>query len=92
MVVPASMQIFRRMSESGVMTSLLAAGAVVESPGCKACYGAHGGVVGNGEVCLTTTNRNCRDRMGNPESFVYLGSPITAARTAVAGFLTSQAS
>jgi homoaconitase/3-isopropylmalate dehydratase large subunit len=84
-VVPASMRIYRRMAESGILPGLLAAGAVVESPGCKACYGAHGGVLGDGEVCLSTTNRNFRGRMGNPESSVYLGSPVTAARTALAG-------
>lgn len=87
MVVPSSMQIYRRLVDSGVMSALLRAGAVVESPGCKACYGAHGGVLGDDEVCLSTTNRNFRGRMGNPRSFVYLGSPVTAARTAIAGYI-----
>lgn len=87
MVVPASMQIYRRLTEDGVMVTLLRAGAIVESPGCKACYGAHGGVPGDDEVCLSTTNRNFRGRMGNPRSFVYLASPVTAARTALAGYI-----
>jgi homoaconitase/3-isopropylmalate dehydratase large subunit len=87
MVVPSSMQIYRRLAESGLMASLLRAGAVIESPGCKACYGAHGGVLGDGETCLSTTNRNFRGRMGNPKSQVYLGSPVTAARTALAGYI-----
>ena len=86
-VVPSSMQIYRRLAESGVMSKLLAAGAVIESPGCKACYGAHGGVLGDDERCLSTTNRNFRGRMGNPKSLVYLGSPVTAARTALAGYI-----
>lgn len=88
MVVPASMSIYRRMMETGVMAELVAAGAVIESPGCKACFGAHGGVLGDGEVCLSTTNRNFRGRMGNPKSDVYLASPVVAARTAVAGYIT----
>jgi homoaconitase/3-isopropylmalate dehydratase large subunit len=71
-----------------MMSTLLRAGAVIESPGCKACYGAHGGVLGDDEKCLSTTNRNFRGRMGNPKSFVYLGSPVTAARTALAGYIT----
>jgi homoaconitase/3-isopropylmalate dehydratase large subunit len=87
MVVPSSMQIYRRLADAGVMSTLLRAGAVIESPGCKACYGAHGGVLGDDEKCLSTTNRNFRGRMGNPKSFVYLGSPVTAARTALAGYI-----
>ena len=88
MVVPASMDIYRRLVSSGTMGALMSAGAVVESPGCKACFGAHGGVLGDGEVCLSTTNRNFRGRMGNPRSEVYLASPYVAARTALAGFIT----
>jgi homoaconitate hydratase family protein len=88
MVVPATMGIYRRLIVSGTMSTLVSAGAVIESPGCKACYGAHGGVVGDGEVCLSTTNRNFRGRMGNPKSSVYLASPIVAARSALAGRIT----
>ena len=88
LVVPSSMRIYRRMAETGVMAALLDAGAVVESPGCKACFGAHGGVLGDGEVCLSTTNRNFRGRMGNPKSLVYLASPFVAGQTALAGYIT----
>ena len=88
MIVPASMSIYRRMVADGIAQSLLMSGAVIESPGCKACYGAHGGVLGDNEVCLSTTNRNFRGRMGNPESFVYLASPYVAARSAIAGYIT----
>jgi len=91
MVVPASMSIYRRALESGVIGTLIDAGAVVESPGCKACYGAHGGVLGDDEVCLSTMNRNFRGRMGNPRSFIYLSSPYVAARSALAGYITDGA-
>lgn len=90
MVVPASSQIYRRMAQDRIVDALLDSGAVIESPGCKACYGAHGGVLGDDEVCLSTTNRNFRGRMGNPNSFVYLASPHVAARTAVAGYITDE--
>lgn len=88
MVVPGSMQVYRHMLTSGLAMQLIDNGAVVESPGCKACYGAHGGVLGDGEICLSTTNRNFKGRMGNPKSFVYLASPIVAAKTAIAGYIT----
>ncbi|OUD13815.1 3-isopropylmalate dehydratase large subunit [Thioflexithrix psekupsensis] len=90
MVVPASTQIYRRMAQSQVIDMLVESGAVIESPGCKACYGAHGGVLGDNEVCLSTTNRNFRGRMGNPNSFVYLSSPYVAARSAIAGYITDE--
>ncbi len=90
MVVPATMDIYRKIAETGIMTTLLQAGAVIESPGCKACYGAHGGVPGDGETCLSTTNRNFRGRMGNPRSFVYLASPFVAAATALSGYITDE--
>lgn len=87
-VVPGSMRIYRELLERGMMQTLMDSGAVIESPGCKACYGAHGGVLGDEEVCLSTTNRNFKGRMGNPGSGVYLASPIVAAKTAVAGYIT----
>lgn len=88
MVVPGTMKIYRELLERGMMQTLMDSGAVIESPGCKACYGAHGGVLGDGEVCLSTTNRNFKGRMGNPGSGVYLASPLVAAKTAVAGYIT----
>lgn len=88
LVVPASTNIYRRMAEHNLILPLLDSGAVIESPGCKACYGAHGGILGDNESCLSTTNRNFRGRMGNPNSFVYLASPYVAARSALTGYIT----
>jgi homoaconitate hydratase family protein len=87
-VIPATMRIYRDLFRSGLSEKLLDAGAVIESPGCKACYGAHSGVLGDGEVCLATTNRNFKGRMGNPNSRIYLSSPYVAARSAIAGYIT----
>lgn len=87
-VVPASMRIYNQMATSGLISRLIQSGAVIESPGCKACYGLHGGVTGDGENCLATINRNFIGRMGNPKSNIYLSSPITAAKSAIAGYIT----
>lgn len=88
-VAPATMAIYRAMALSGITRDLVLAGVNVESPGCKACFGAHGAVLGDGDVCLATINRNFRGRMGSPHAFVYLASPWTAGQTALRGYLTN---
>jgi 3-isopropylmalate/(R)-2-methylmalate dehydratase large subunit len=64
------------------------AGAVVTNATCGACPGLGLGVLGEGEVCLAAQNRNFRGRMGHDDSEIYLGSPETAAATAIAGRIT----
>jgi 3-isopropylmalate/(R)-2-methylmalate dehydratase large subunit len=72
----------------GLLAIFADAGCVVSTPTCGACLGAHMGVLGADETCLSTTNRNFVGRMGSPTSQVYLASPATAAATAVTGVLT----
>ncbi len=87
LVIPASHRVLADAVADGTMSTLLAAGATVGTPGCGPCLGRHLGVLGAGEVCLSTSNRNFQGRMGSPEASIYLGSPATAAATALAGFI-----
>lgn len=92
LVIPASHRVLQAAVADGTLATLLAAGATVGTPGCGPCIGRHMGVIGAGEVCFSTANRNFRGRMGDPEGRVYLGSPETAAATALTGRITSAAS
>ena len=87
-VTPGSRKVYLDGIRDGTFQIIAEAGGVVTGPGCGACVGVHEGVLADGEVCVSTQNRNFRGRMGNPNSFIYLASPATAAATAIAGELT----
>jgi 3-isopropylmalate/(R)-2-methylmalate dehydratase large subunit len=87
LVFPASGKIYRQAIELGLVAEFMRAGAVVMNPGCGPCLGVHEGALGDGEVALSTTNRNFKGRMGNPNSAVYLCSPAVAAASAIAGMI-----
>lgn len=86
-VVPASRSALLLAAENGVLAALIRAGCMVGPPGCGPCLGAHMGVIGDGEICVSTANRNFTNRMG-VGGRVYLTSVATAAATALHGELT----
>lgn len=84
LVIPASRSVMLETVNSGIVATLLSAGATLCNPGCGPCLGGHMGVLAEGEACMSTTNRNFKGRMGKGAD-VYLGSPLTAAATAIEG-------
>ena len=87
-VVPASRAVMAEAARAGDLESLLEAGATFMPSGCAVCAGVHQGVLGDGELCLSTSNRNAPGRMGNRKAEIMLCSPATAAASAVTGVVT----
>ena len=88
LVIPASREVYRNALEEGLMNIFVDAGALVCNPCCGPCLGGHVGLLGPGEVSLSTSNRNFQGRQGSPEAEVYLSSAAVAAASAIKGKIT----
>lgn len=88
LITPASQQVYRDAMRAGYLQDLADAGAVVTNSTCGACFGYHMGLLGPGEVCLTSSTRNFTGRMGSPDAEIYMASPATVAASALTGRVT----
>ena len=88
-VIPGSQEVYLEALRRGLIEIFVRVGAVVSPPTCGPCLGGHMGVLGDGERCISTTNRNFVGRMGSPESEVYLSNPAIAAASAILGRIGS---
>ncbi len=84
-IIPATVDVYKQALREGLFDIFLDAGAVISTPTCGPCLGGYMGILADGEVCISTSNRNFVGRMGSKKAFVYLASPAVVAASAVAG-------
>jgi len=84
-ITPASKETYMHALHEGLIDIFIDAGGIVTNSTCGACVGGHLGVIGAGEVCISSTNRNFRGRMGHKDASIYLASPATVAASALEG-------
>ena len=84
-IAPSSREVFLDALKLGLVEVFIKAGAVIVAPGCGPCVGTHNGIPADGEIVISTANRNFKGRMGNPNAFIYLASPATVAASAIKG-------
>ena len=88
LVIPASREVYTKAMDEGLLKTFVESGALVCNPCCGPCLGGHVGLVGPGEVSLSTSNRNFKGRQGSSEAEVYLSSAAVAAASAITGKIT----
>jgi homoaconitase/3-isopropylmalate dehydratase large subunit len=84
-IIPASQEVYRAAAEEGLLSTFVDAGAMVCSPTCGPCMESHMGILGPGEVCISSANRNYQGRAGDATAQIFLASPATVAASALTG-------
>ncbi|MFC1941020.1 aconitase family protein [Chloroflexota bacterium] len=84
-IIPASQEVYRAAAEEGLLSTFVEAGAMVCPPTCGPCMEAHMGILGPGEVCISSANRNFQGRAGDVTAQIFLASPATVAASALTG-------
>jgi len=87
-IAPASSEIYKNAMQKGYIDIFIDSGAIICNPGCGPCLGGHMGVLSEDEVCISTTNRNFKGRMGDPKSEIYLSNSEVVASSAIKGVIT----
>lgn len=87
-VTPASQSIWLECARNGIWETLAEAGCMITASSCGVCPGAHLGLLANGEVCISSSNRNFQGRMGAPGAEIYLAAPATVAASAINGYVS----
>lgn len=88
LLLPASRKVLEESFKDGTLQSLVDAGGILLPPGCGPCLGAHQGLLAGGEVCVSSSNRNFKGRMGSKNAEIFLASPLTVASSALTGKIT----
>ncbi|MFZ1706097.1 MAG: aconitase family protein, partial [Saprospiraceae bacterium] len=86
--IPASQDVYLECIEKGYFSTLIKAGAAIETPSCGPCAGIHTGVAGDGDIVLSAGNRNMKGRMGSRNAQIYLTSPAVVAASSIFGVIT----
>lgn len=87
-ITPASQEVYRQCLREGLLETFIESNAIVTNPGCGSCIGIHLGVLGPGDVCISSSNRNFIGRMGSVEAKIFLASPATVAASMLRGEIT----
>ncbi|MHA1993404.1 MAG: 3-isopropylmalate dehydratase large subunit [Candidatus Hodarchaeales archaeon] len=91
LVYPASQEVLLQATQQGIIEILVAAGGQIGVPACGPCLGAYGGCIASGEKAISSANRNFKGRMGSKDDTgIYLASPATVAKSAIAGYITAE--